>query len=164
MNLMHLIDSKDKTAKVVKLREEMVSSKINIIPIDKPALVTPLTTYYLNGVPNIPKEKDVVARWDNYLPIKVNWTMGKEVKEEDLKRQYAFCIKVGNVNTPKMNLRDAESYTIVFNNAETCQKHLKWFNSCFLLTKTQEEEDKKEALRKKQEKMRAKMQSQLLGE
>lgn len=156
MNLMCKLKTKEKNATLNRLRELKEKNKIVVRQIYAATLKTPNIKYFLNSVPDIPANRDVVARWHNYLEMYVNWNNDPDIKDaSQLKKQYGFVVRVENVvpRGPRKE-KDPETYAMIFNNAERCKKHLDWFNACFHTTEEQKKINaENEADRKAQRKL-----------
>ena len=157
MNLMCLIYRKNNSDKIQKLKEKIITNNIKIEDIEKPTLVTSNNVYFLNSVPCIPKEKDVFTKWKEPTIMYVNWSNSSDIQISDLKRQWGFSVLVDNSDI-KVPTKNAQTYTMVFDDEENCVKHLKWFNSCFHTSKEQKADKEQEEILKKQQKKNKKIQ------
>ena len=131
-NLMSLFQDEEPTKKVKRILDKKQANNIKTVKFDKYTLNFGESYYFLDCVPIIPSEYNVVSKWSDYLPMWVNWNKEPDVTQYDLKRQYGFCATLESKETDKNTKRKKQVYcSMIFNNANTCTKHLEWFNSCF---------------------------------
>ena len=151
------------SAKVKHLAEQREKQKISVVNPANFTLRTPTIVYYLNCVPSIPKGRTVVSKWHECLTMYVNWSNDPTITSADqLKRQYGFVFRVENENPVGYRKeKDPENVAVIFNNAEKCQKHLNWFNSCFVTDAEVKEETAKVA--KERSELRKKTRKEFLG-
>lgn len=151
MNLMKEFKSKNRSEKIQNILENKKNLNIKLVPIKEYTVQFKQSYYFLDCVPLIPDEYNVIAKWDSCLPIRVNWNKDENVNYYDLKQQYEFVAQLESVETNKSTKRkDVISCHMVFNNYSNCEKHLRWFNSCFPMEENKEE--KQEIIKKKKKK------------
>lgn len=152
MNLMCKLKKDKNNAKIKRLIEKKEKYKIKTTPVKNATLVTSGITYFLNCVPEIPSNRDVVSKWSNFLVMGVNWSRDPNIKPEQLKKQYGFVVGTENaVPVGPKKEKDPIVYAMIFDNAETCRKHLEWFNSCFLTSVEQKQLNEENEKKRKEE-------------
>jgi len=143
MNFMYAISSnseflsKDKKilARVEKAREKFLKSKIKI---ESNFIKLGETNYYYNGLPNVPKERDVLKKPDGVCCIRVNWKKksfeGKSTDEiyKELKPQYGWNIVTVDAEHSRNKFKNKSVSWAVFDTEEKAQQALTLFNSLFM--------------------------------
>ena len=142
-NLMDLFQEEEPTKKVKNILDKKSTNNIKTVKFDKYTINFGESYYFLDCVPIIPNEYNVIGKWSNYLPIWVNWNKESTIEYKSLdgtitqchpvlKKQYGFCATLETKEIDKLTKRKKQVYcSMIFNNANTCNKHLEWFNSCF---------------------------------
>ena len=152
-NLMNLFQDEEPTKKVKKILEKKQANNIKTVKFDKYTVNFGEHYYFLDCVPIVPDNYNVISKWSNYLPTWVNWNKEPDVTQYQLKRQYGFCVTLETKEKDKLSKRKNQVYvSMIFNNANTCEKHLEWFNSCFPVEVKEEQEQPTYKIKKKKSK------------
>lgn len=147
-NLMNLFQEEEPVKKVQRILDKKQANGIKTVKFDKYTVNWNEHYFFLDCVPIIPNEYNVISKWTNYLPTWVNWNKEPDVTQDQLKKQYGFCVTLESKEKDKNTKRkDLVFCSMIFNNASTCEKHLAWFNSCFP-EEPKEEESKKVPVKK----------------
>jgi len=144
MNLMKEFKNKKHSKVIQRLLDNQKSQNIKLVSVDDYVVQFHQSYYFLDCVPMIPANYNVVYKWSNYLSMRVNWNKDENASWDTLKQQYGFVAQVESVEKNKStNRKDTFTCCMIFNSMANCEKHLHWFNSCFPME--EKEKDKKEA-------------------
>lgn len=140
MNLMYYlmnnkdIKTNDKNVKrhFAELKEKFTTSKIKIATKSKHI---GNCTYFLNCLPFVDKNRDVLNKSFNVCKVRVNW---KNINITDpsmidslLPEQYGFNIHIVDAGYARNNYQNKETYWVVFDKKEKAEKALLYFNEMF---------------------------------